>query len=355
MQPSRYLLIGLGAGLAAGGALYLQHSSRPAASRSPNPGLAAPPAPAQGVRLPPPVPLAPAYPPQFASVHEALRQLREVQTGDDAAEARVLADLESRLTDANVAEILPGLSREELRTAFGTEALRRWLQLDPLAAAGWIAGRPDATAGDAALVARQLLANPAGLNATSDQLPEGQFRQDLLLEAGREAIARDPAEAASLAQRLGPGPAQTNLLETVAYAWTTKDPDAALAWMMTVTDPALHESLVAMGAKAIAVTDPEMAADWLAEGVKSPELFKATALALAETWAVRSPTDAAAWVSQLPPGESRQAAVNVILRHWLASDPEAAHAWILTLPEKEGILQALRVAQTAPDAPPSDP
>jgi hypothetical protein len=293
--------------------------------------------------------------PAFAPIHGQLRRLLEVQTGDEETRDRLLQELAAELTDENVAAVLRTLSREELRTAFGAQALERWLQLDPAAAADWIGGRTDASPRDAALVAGALLPNAAALNAYCDQLPDGTFKEAVLTDAGLQILPRDPAEAMALARRLGPGPGQTNLLETLAYDWTTRDPTAALNWMMGVHDPALRESLVAMGAKAVAVSDPSLAANWLAAGVQSPEVYRSTALALAETWVDRSPAEAAAWVAQLAPGAARQGAVDVILRHWLATDPDAARRWIAGLPERDGILQALQVAQTQGPAPPSDP
>jgi hypothetical protein len=352
------LLAALLAALALGAMLLLRRPSPPLSGAE---GIRAAPAarlPAAAItRLFSPVPVAApaARRPAFASIHGQLRQLLEVQTGDDETRDRLLQELFAGLTDENVAEILPTLSREELRTAFGAQALERWLQLDPAAAAAWIGGRTDATPRDAALVAGALLPDPAALHAYCDQLPDGAFKENLLTAAGLQILPRDPAEAIALAGRLGPGPAQTNVLETLAYDWTTRDPSAALHWMMGVGDPALRESLVAMGAKAVAVTDPGLAADWLAAGVRSPALFRSTALALTETWVDRAPAAAAAWVARLAPGAARQGAVDVVLRHWLAADPDAARHWILSLPERDGILQALQVAQAEPPTAPPDP
>ncbi len=286
----------------------------------------------------------------YASIHEKLRSLDALDTEDSAGRAKLQAELLTTLTDENAPDVILALTPAELASPFGVATLTRWLKTDPLAAAQWIAGQPDATDEHRLAVARRLAASPALLQDHLDELPDGPWKQGLLADAGRELAGQSPAEALHLADQMDPGEGRKDLFETVAYAWAVREPKAALSWISTIDDPLLREQLSAMGAKAIAVTDPDLAAEWLATAVKSGPAASDTALCLAETWAVRDPAKAAAWAAQL--GDlPRAAAVETVARRWLETDFEAAFRWVQTLPEREKILAGL----SAGDSDPGDP
>lgn len=284
-----------------------------------------------------------------AVVHSKLRQLLDAKTGDSDTQDQLMKELVVMLTDENAADIIRSLKSEELLTPFGTAALDRWLSVDLPGAANWIAARSDATEEQAMVVARKMLNDSAALHAYCDQLPEGQWRENILSSAGLDILARDPAEAIKLAQQMTAGAAQTNLLQTVAYDWTHRDPDAALAWILKVTDPTLREGLFAVGAKAIAVTDPDLAAGWLVTAVKSEGVSNETALCIVETWVAQDPAKAAGWVALFPANGPREAAMEIVSRRWLQSDPGAATAWIRELPEREKVLAKLKAEQEERD------
>ena len=147
--------------------------------------------------------------------------------------------------------------------------------------------------------------------------------------------------AINLAQRMNPDRAQTNLLQTVAYDWISRDPNAALDWIMSVSDPLLREKLIGVGAQAYAATDPRLAADWLISTVKSDGTLNDAVLHVLDAWVAITPAAAAQWVAGLPEGGTRDAAVDNIVRQWLQTDSGAATAWILSLPEKDKVLLRL--------------
>ena len=283
----------------------------------------------------------------YASLHQQLRQWRETSLDDAAARERRLQALLAMLTDGNAGAIVRSLSPDELHADFGTAALDRWLSVDAPAAAAWVAARPDATEAQAWLVARRLLADPDGLAAFCDRLPESPWRQSLLTAAGAQELPRDPARSLDLAARLAPGPARSDLLQTIAYSWTGNDPTAAMNWIMGVGDSSLRESLIAAGAKALAATDPDLAARWLAASVRTPDLARDTALCIAETWADENPAAAAAWVTHFPSGSARVAAVDAVLHHWLPVDREAATRWFSGLRDARPILDQLAAGEAA--------
>lgn len=288
-----------------------------------------------------------------ATVQAILQEWFNTNTGDTATQEALTKELLALLTDENTAEIIQALSPIELSTPCGTAALHRWLETDFVAAATWLAARPDATEEHALLVARSLLEHPTELPACCDQLPEGAWKQTVLSCASLELASKNPVAALALTQQMKAGDAQTNALETIAYAWFGRDLDSAITWTKTVDDPRLRERLLAVGAKAIAAADPDLAAGWLVSSVKTAGLLNETTLMIVETWADQHPAQAAGWVTRFSEAGPRKDAINLVLGHWLKSDPAAANAWIHQLPEREILLAQLKTEQTererAPD------
>ena len=274
-----------------------------------------------------------------------LKQLSETTTGDNEKQDRLLRELSALLTDANAAEIVLSLSLEELRSTFGLAALERWLDVDTTEATAWIAARSSVSEVETWVVARKLLNRPDLLDAFCGSLPDSEWKQRFLSTAGLEAVARDLTLALKLAQEMKPGEAQTNLLQTATYDWMTRDPAAASSWIIKVPDQKLREQLFATAAKAIAASDPDLAAGWLGAAAASGGVYADTALCVVEAWLVQDPAKAANWVAHFPVGPSRDASVETVARAWLKSDPSSASEWIRRLPEHDRVLAWLKSEQ----------
>jgi hypothetical protein len=287
-----------------------------------------------------------------AIVRIKMQQWAERKTGDEATESRLLNELLALLTDGNAAELTLSFSAEGQGTPFGLAALQRWLSVDPAKAARWIAAHANAIEPQALLVARELLKNPAGLREYCNELPDGDWKQGVLKSASLEISANDPTEAINLARQMKADSVQLDVLHTVVYDWLTRDPITALDWITKVSDPALREGLLATGSKAIAATDPELAAEWLATSLKSEKIQTDTALSVVEVWATQDPAKAAKWVSLFPAQGLREAAANIVADRWFKSDPNAATAWLLTLPERSVILARLESERIERQRPP---
>lgn len=276
------------------------------------------------------------------SVRLKLQQWRETQTEDEASRVRLLAEMLALLTRDNAAELSRMLSTEELNSAFGLAAQKLWLEVDPEAASRWIAAQPEASEEQARLVAQQYLADDKEMKAFCNELPDTAWKEGFLSVASLEMAGSAPARAAELAKQMKPGPAQTNALETVVYDWATHDLKGALGLVESVADPVLREKALVMTAKAIAVGDPDLGAQWLATSVKSEGALKETAQSIVAIWAERSPADAALWLSRASDPTVRAEAVNGLVRAWIKTDATSAHAWIQTLPERDQVLATLK-------------
>ncbi len=289
-----------------------------------------------------------------AAVREKMLQWAERKTGDEETEHRLMEELLALLTDGNAADLTQALTAEQRGTPFGLAALERWLSVDPAKAAHWMAAQSETTETQALIVARALMKNPAEVRTYCDGLSDGDWKQNVLKNASLELVGSNPTGAIGIAQRLPTGAVQKDVLETLAYAWITQDPRAALDWITQVNDPALREGLYAVGAKAIASTDPDLAAGWLVTAVKSESILNDTALSVIESWVAQDPAKVAKWVALFPPQGPREAAVKLVVDRWLQSDPNAANAWLLTLPERDQVLARLKAEEVERQRPPPD-
>jgi hypothetical protein len=268
----------------------------------------------------------------MAAIHLKLRRWLEAQkNGAEDGETQSMLELQAMLTDTNAAVIIQSLSADELETPFGFEAIRRWMNADPVQASNWFAARPDTTRDETGAIAQGWAANSAGLQNYAAQLPDTAWKQTFLVEAGSQLSSSDPVAAIQLAQQMNPGNDQTSLLQSVACNWVTSDPNAALDWIAGVKDPALQEQLVASAAQSYALTDPALATGWLVSMVKSDDIVKNAALNIIQTWVTKDASGAANWASQLPDGDVKTAAVNYVSKYWQQTDPAAARTWIQNL------------------------
>lgn len=286
-----------------------------------------------------------------ALIRLRLTQWSQTKTEDEASRERLLEAMKSLLTNENAAELTKMLSEDELSCPFGLLAYERWLQTTPLEAAQWISGRAGATDLQARLVAHQLLTDEKALRTYSESLPDTVWKQTFLGEASMIAVTNNPPQAVALARQMKSGKEQTNAVETVIYDWATRDLAGAIGSVNAITDPALHEKALVMTAKAIAMGDPDLGAQWLSSAVKSDGALKETAQSIVEIWAQKSPDDAAKWLSHSTSVEVRADAVNALARAWIKTDPAAARAWITTLPEHERVESMLKEDQAERERP----
>jgi hypothetical protein len=277
-------------------------------------------------------------------IHAKLKQYLETSTEDDETQAALLKELLTLLTDANAGDIVFALSDEELGTPFGQAALGRWLDADFPDALKWAVARASADDGEILLVAKKLLNHSDQILVLYRNLPAGTWRQQLLSTAGLEAVPINHVLALTLALQMEPGAEQTNVLQTAVYDWMGHDPVAASNWLLQADGP-LREQLSLVAAKAVAATDPEMAARWLTASSATEEARSGTVQTVVEIWSTRDPAQTANWVSTIPAGKTRDGAVDLLAREWKKTDSAGAENWIKQLPESAAILARLAQAQ----------
>ena len=104
---------------------------------------------------------------------------------------------------------------------------------------------------------------------------------------------------------------RANAVAPFASSWAANDPQAAIAWASSLTDPAQREQ--ALGS---AMT----------------------------TWATADIYESSQWVNSLSPGKTRDIAAQNLARSLTNSSPEAAWTWALSVQTPENRMNALQLA-----------
>ncbi|HVU33664.1 MAG TPA: hypothetical protein VHE61_09535 [Opitutaceae bacterium] len=270
------------------------------------------------------------------------KRLRLRQTGDEATREAVMRDLLARVTDEDVPTLARLLTPSERESEFGTAVVAHWLNVDPAGAVAWLQSGNMPGGAQAQDIGRRL--QSAALDQVSVGLPPGAAKDGILAGAATAIVDRAPERARTLAEQMQSGPTQTDVLETIAYAWSVKNPVNAAHWIASIPDAGLRDNLIATGAKALGTTDPEVAIGWTTL-LPPGDARNQAQLAIAETWAASDPSAAGRWVAGLGDSTARDAAVTTILSRWSVADPSAATAWLLSLPDHTRQLARLEQAR----------
>jgi hypothetical protein len=148
--------------------------------------------------------------------------------------------------------------------------------------------------------------------------------------------AEDPEGAADGLKKLPAGESRLAALNSIATSWARSDPESAHQWAESLTGGERVRALSAI-LPSLAKDDPASASHQLAGLLASPPDGMAKNLAsstatLASTWASDNPSDAAAWVASLPPGQWQEDGVGAVAASWTRYDAVAASQWISSLP-----------------------
>lgn len=275
----------------------------------------------------------------LASIRGKLAQLSQIAKSDKGAEDEIITELDALLSDENASKISRELSAEERHSRFGLAALQRWLKVDTLGAADWVAIQKDASDEQAWAAAHELVTHGAALDLYCSRLPNNAWRQIFLKQAALAAMEQDPTKTIQLVRQITPASEQLDLLQTTISTWMSNNPTAASGWIGQIQDSLVKEELIGVGARALASSDPVGAIDWLATSLPvssdgSELFFNKTLEDILGVWAETEPWKAASFVSQLPSSDLRKTTVNLVWRNWSGRDHAAAANWIKGIEER---------------------
>jgi hypothetical protein len=234
-------------------------------------------------------------------------------------------------------------------------------QSDPKAALDWANQQPDPQVKSSIL--------PGVISAMSEKDPKGALELAQSLPAGeREGVIgnvidtlseSDPKEAVGYAMNLlsNKGGLKNNMISYMAGQWISSDPQGALGWYGSLTDPKLKEQVAGNmisilsqddAAKAInlldtmppgdvqnqaistiannwARTDQKAVLDWASQQT-DPEVKSRILEGVIRTMSVKDPNSAFQLAQSLPVGNSRNNSIKSSLGSMAQSDPRSAIA-----------------------------
>jgi hypothetical protein len=239
---------------------------------------------------------------------------------------------------------IEALPADLMNFAFGLPSFQQWMSSDPRAAADWMSSHPGISeARLLTLLQNWRQQNRDELRLYLGGLPEGGWKQKVVVAASYAALPDDPVEAITWARQMHPGGPQTGLLDLATVEWAKSDPAAAAHWVGRAFDPALRELLISSLAIGFADTDADLAAEWVMAAVRPGAVLDRSVAEIARAWAKCDPTAAGAWVAQVPAGEGRNMALGHLLNIWGNHDRAAAMAWIQALSDEALRTQAVEL------------
>ena len=147
----------------------------------------------------------------------------------------------------------------------------------------------------------------------------------------------DPAAATRRLDDYPAGPVRDAALRQLTSAWAQDDPDAAKAWVVTLTGAEQGRAFNAL-MPAMAGTDPKGAADMLGRLLAATPKDQdgnlgSAASNLVSTWGRDDHEAAGRWSAALPDGNMKNNAISNLASNWAREDFDAAGKWIDTMPD----------------------
>ncbi len=231
---------------------------------------------------------------------------------------------------------------------FVRSLVREWVPGNPASVAAWAKGLPPGRFRDAAIrsaVLRWVELSPAETAEwVIKDLPYSAMQHSTLYEIVLALVVNDPQAAMEWAERFQPSDIRrSEVITCVTSALADQDSQAAASWLASLD---VSEKIRAEAVQPIAAAEKRVATgstrfnfmDSIHVPEESPESFKKEFKELSErmevedtakSFAENDPIQAMAWAQDLPRGDSRDTAIDAILRQWIDQNSRTAATWIL--------------------------
>jgi hypothetical protein len=251
--------------------------------------------------------------------------------------------------------------------------IRKWVEIDPQAAAEWSDNRPKpygqplvdhaiaywarrAPREAAAWIDRlpnpdkrgRLFSQVARVWAESDLWSALSFAQGLSSKEDREqalsallyrVAAADSQRGVALLDEISDPFTKRRAGEAVARGWTRQNPQAAIQWAEGLPEGELRSDILKEIAYTWALTDPRSATELMAQQKDHPGKIS-DLWGILRQWTSRNPQEAALWVQNWPHEKDRTYLISAVAGAW--ADPKAALAWVERLLPEEERLKSMR-------------
>ena len=185
------------------------------------------------------------------------------------------------------------------RSAGYETTLDAWMREDKDEAASWLRGQPVETQREAVKGLRSHVSTLDSKSLASFASTVDPAVQPELWSMGVNAAAnRDPADALNFLPHVKEDD-RPQSYQTIATAWTKKDPEAASGWVDQLPGGPDKDKAIVGLAGAIGEKEPDSAAIW-ASTISDEATRAATTQRFAADWLKRDPEAAAQWIQQSP-------------------------------------------------------
>jgi hypothetical protein len=242
-------------------------------------------------------------------------------------------DLTARDPQAALKELARLPQEEGLEPSYHA-AVARWMQQDPKPALTWLEEQPDDARRRTAI--RQIphligAADPVAGSSLIQSLPTGYDRQSAIGNLADAWARQDSKAAVKWARELPEGADKDAALTRIIQQLGTVDPAAGAALIADAPFSHAVRGAARIFAAQYAKVAPEPAFDW-AQKLPAGETRDEALESVLKTTAAQSPATAAAACTNLLTGFKRDQALRDILPQWVVNDAKAAANFAANLP-----------------------
>ena len=222
-----------------------------------------------------------------------------------------IAGIIGTFSEAELARLLGEFTMQDLAGNTGRLLVRRWAELNPQAAAAWVAqlGDPGVRQEmvDAVAVAWSEK-DMSGALAWANGLPQDDAKNQALTDLGYELAREDPVGAMQIASRLPAGDDSDAMLLHALAQYASADPEKSRELALALPPGPLRDEALATVATVQAKQDGEAAARFVAENISPGPGLDRAVMGVLNLRGRSNLTDASAWVQTFPPSPLRDQA-----------------------------------------------
>jgi hypothetical protein len=208
-------------------------------------------------------------------------------------------------------------------------------QSDPKAALDWANQQPDPQVKSsilAGVISAMSEKDPKGALELAQSLPAGE-REGVIGNVIDTLSESDPKEAVGYAMNLlsNKGGVKNNMISYMAGQWISSDPQGALGWYGSLTDPKLKEQVVGKMISILSQDDLDKSLDLL-DTMPPGDVQNQAISTIANNWARTDQKAVLDWASQQTDPEVKSRILEGVIRTMSVKDPNSAFQLVQSLP-----------------------
>ncbi len=261
-----------------------------------------------------------------ATMDERLVKMEEIVRGENALDRSraMLSWIDSLAPSEFEAAVAKFRSLGLTQARMGEYAmlLTAWAEADPMAALAYTTANTRGGMATGTVLTAWASRDPESAIAWAESNHEGEGANPYMVGIIRSLAATNPTRATELLQALPFSGERGEALRAMMPHLLKEGPDAAKAWIASLSDERLRDGATARFAKEMAMTDPAATASWLLSNLG--EASTRSVDEVFEQWAQTDKEAASASFASLPQGAARTRALRGLVTVEARIDPQAA-------------------------------